>query len=99
MLQMRARAWTLRAGFADVLRGLGIAEETADIVEVIPAASQTPAKPQPKKRTARDALDGFSGAGQIVDAPTEATAAPPDNEGINYDHDGSDSDLRVEANR
>ena len=31
MFQMRARAWGLRDGFADVLRGLGIAEEVLDI--------------------------------------------------------------------
>lgn len=34
MLQMRARAFPLRDGFADVLRGLGIAEEVQDIQPV-----------------------------------------------------------------
>jgi len=33
MLQMRARAWTLRDGFADVLKGLQIREEMEDITE------------------------------------------------------------------
>jgi hypothetical protein len=33
MLQMRARSWTLRDGWADVLRGLHIWEEVQDIVE------------------------------------------------------------------
>lgn len=32
MLQMRARSWALRDGFADVLRGLSIAEEARDFV-------------------------------------------------------------------
>src|SRR3546814_17968193 len=30
MLQMRARAWAMRDGFADVLKGIGIAEEVRD---------------------------------------------------------------------
>lgn len=33
MLQMRARSWTLRDGWADVLRGLHIREEIEDITE------------------------------------------------------------------
>jgi len=33
MLRMRARSWTMRDGFADVLRGLHIREEVADFVE------------------------------------------------------------------
>jgi hypothetical protein len=32
MLRMRARSWTMRDGFADVLRGLHIREEVADFV-------------------------------------------------------------------
>src|SRR3546814_6556422 len=30
MRQMRARAWSMRDGFADVLKGIGIAEEVRD---------------------------------------------------------------------
>lgn len=67
MLQMRARAWTLRAGFADVLRGLSIAEEAQDIsVEAAPANKVSPLKRAP---SARAALDTFAS-----DAPP-ATAA------------------------
>jgi len=33
MMQMRARSWCLRDGFADVLRGLSIREEVQDIIE------------------------------------------------------------------
>lgn len=33
MLQMRARSWTLRDGFADVLKGLQVAEEVRDYYE------------------------------------------------------------------
>lgn len=42
MLAMRARAFALRDGFADVLRGLGIAEEVQDIA---PMRDVTPPKP------------------------------------------------------
>lgn len=42
MLKMRARAWALRDGFADVLKGLGIAEEVRD------APTDTPAPVPPK---------------------------------------------------
>lgn len=42
MLKMRARAFALRDGFSDVLRGLGIAEEIADI-----PAEHTPSSPPP----------------------------------------------------
>lgn len=61
MLQMRARAWTLRAGFADVLRGLSIAEEAQDII--ITQQTETPAATKPRKARASDALDAFSSAG------------------------------------
>ncbi len=38
MLQMRARSWALRDGFADVLRGLHIAEEAQDMGSLYQAA-------------------------------------------------------------
>lgn len=71
MLQMRARAWALRAGFADVLRGLGIAEETQDIVDVTPVATTT-STPQrtTKKKDARSALDAFAGTAGAEPPPT-----------------------------
>lgn len=59
MLQMRARAWTLRAGFADVLRGLSIAEEAQDVVVVTPVERA----PAPRPRQSRAALDAFAGTG------------------------------------
>jgi hypothetical protein len=67
MLQMRARAWTLRAGFADVLRGLSIAEEAQDTpVEAVPVNKVSPLKRAP---SARSALDTFA---------TDAPPATPD---------------------
>jgi len=40
MLQMRARSWTLRDGFGDIIKGLHVAEEVIDMVE----------KPSPKAK-------------------------------------------------
>lgn len=70
MLKMRARAFALRDGFSDVLRGLGIAEEVQDtpIREVVreeppapppaPAIAQAPADEPPAPDDASDA-DGI----------------------------------------
>lgn len=54
MLTMRARAFALRDAFADVLRGLGIAEEIQDIREpkdVTPPPPPPPAPDAPQKPT------------------------------------------------
>lgn len=48
MLQMRARAFALRDGFADVLKGMAIAEEQQDVIDV--QAEPLPAPPAPPKR-------------------------------------------------
>jgi len=57
MLKMRARSWTIRDGFADVLRGLHIREEVDDFIE-IPGFTPTlrncapdirPAAPRPRR--------------------------------------------------
>ena len=45
MLKMRARAWALRDGFADVLKGLAIAEEVRDIDHDPNEPKRTPPKP------------------------------------------------------
>jgi hypothetical protein len=84
MLQMRARAWTLRAGFADVLRGLAIAEEAQDIIEV--QAKQ----PAPAKKPAKAALDAFAGTDGLP--PTsEVTSHGGNIEGEAIDHSASTS--------
>lgn len=56
MRQMRARSWTLRDGFPDALRGLGIAEEVQDIQmkDVTPKSAA-----QAKKDGTPAALDAF----------------------------------------
>lgn len=51
MLQMRARGWCLRDTFPDVLRGLVMAEEAADIVDITEQGSATTSRPPEPKRT------------------------------------------------
>lgn len=82
MLQMRARAWTLRAGFADVLRGLAIAEEAQDIVDV------TPKPVAPAKRPAKAALDAFAGT-DGTPPPSDKPKQGGNNEGEALEHSGS----------
>lgn len=54
MLQMRARALALRDGFADVLKGMGIAEEVQDyptqptVVDMMPKSRDGAAAPSPQ---------------------------------------------------
>lgn len=55
MLAMRARAFALRDGFADILRGLGIAEEVQDyhpMHDVTPQPPKPPAPPEPPAQQA-----------------------------------------------
>lgn len=77
MLSMRARAFALRDGFADVLRGLGIAEEVQDhqpIREVTPATAQrTPPKPP-----APPAIEQEEQPATVVDAEVETTVEQED---------------------
>lgn len=51
MLQMRARGWCLRDTFPDVLRGLVLAEEAEDMVDITPKGSATTTAPPEPKRT------------------------------------------------
>lgn len=76
MMQMRARAWTLRAGFADVLRGLSFAEEAQDIIDVTPAA---PRRAADQPRRSKAALDAFAGSN------------PPNQGTDTKDHDGNEA--------
>ena len=71
MLKMRARSWTIRDGFADVLRGLHIREEVDDFIETgglwpqLLAAAQEgarggarPKRAAPPPRTPREPQEG-----------------------------------------
>jgi hypothetical protein len=90
MLKMRARSWTLRDGFADVLRGLHIREEVDDFIEIpersfrvsagwgllpAPPASAT----QGSKRGIVSAAPDIAGEpGEIGGDDIEADTAPSD---------------------
>lgn len=78
MLQMRARAWTLRAGFADVLRGLSFAEEVQDYIDVTETPQRKPQAERPRRSKA--ALDAFAG---------KAEPLPPEEGTTTEEHDGN----------
>lgn len=66
MLQMRARSWALRDGFADVLKGLSIAEEVRDYNETRPMPPTPPSLSQPLK----PALGAAPPVSSVMRAPT-----------------------------
>jgi hypothetical protein len=67
MLAMRARAFALRDGFADVLRGLSVAEEMADV------------KPAPQPGPPPDDSIPDFGA-SVVDSDPGVSSRPPNND-------------------
>lgn len=77
MLQMRARSWVLRDGFADVLKGLEIAEEMQDldVVDTQPLnAPKLPALPQ--RLSAKEAPGLTAAPAVVVDAVVETAPTP-----------------------
>lgn len=70
MRQMRARAWAMRDGFADVLKGIGIAEEVKDYVTADGGELAT----QPLTRAMLEQQ-----AGEVRDAPAETITADAPN--------------------
>lgn len=73
MLQMRARAFALRDAFADILRGLSIAEEQADVErmkDVTPSAEgkQPPQPPKPPVKNADVTMDDGKTIDHVADA-------------------------------
>src|ERR1700686_5189478 len=66
MLKMRARSWTIRDGFADVLRGLHIREEVDDFIET---GGLWPQLPPPAQEGARGGLRRNRGARRGPTAP------------------------------
>jgi len=79
MLQMRARAWALRDGFADVLKGLHIREEVEDTQ---PMRDVTPPPPHPgngkESGPTMGAVQGSSprAGDELGDSYPQAPAAP-----------------------
>lgn len=79
MLAMRARAFALRDGFADVLRGLGIAEEVQDhqpMRDVTPAAPVPPKPPAPQIAPPPDVIDAETG--EVIDERETVTETGED---------------------
>ncbi len=78
MYQMRARAWRLRDSFTDVMRGMGVAEEMQDYVDITPNASHSFA-PTTQQPSAKSALDRFARSpepGAAAAATTDAVDTP-----------------------
>lgn len=82
MLTMRARAFALRDAFADVLRGLGIAEEVQDtpMRDVTPPSPPSPPKPPASKAVEPEEID----AREIVPEAGESTDAVMDEAPFDY---------------
>lgn len=90
MLRMRARSWTMRDGFADVLRGLHLREEVDDYVftrrerprrspqgEADPLGSSRqypPPRPQRSAEAAAAPLSGDSSTGHLPPPPDHAAS-------------------------
>lgn len=70
MLAMRARAFALRDAFADVLRGLGIAEEVQDFQPIHNATPPTPPKPPAPPRETIEHTRQADGVTETIDAET-----------------------------
>src|SRR3546814_20373487 len=76
MRQMRARAWAMRDGFADVLKGIGIAEEVRDFPVV--EGGEVQAQPLTRAMLQQQAEEVDAGpADKGVDAGVDALT--PDN--------------------
>ncbi len=71
MLAMRARAFPLRDGFADVLRGLGIAEEQQDVVMLREDAPTPPRPPVPPSAQITGPEASSDSVAESIDADAE----------------------------
>lgn len=85
MLAMRARAFVLRDTFADILRGLGIAEEVGDyqpMRDVTPSTPPVPPKPPVPPRETIEHTKQADGSTETVDVKTgeiiDAEVVDPD---------------------
>lgn len=107
MLAMRARAFVLRDTFADILRGLGIAEEVGDyqpMRDVTPSTPPSPPKPPvPPSATSTSTSDdapasaGQRAEGDIVDAEVVDPDTGEVTDGQPVDESDSDYFERMDA--
>lgn len=68
MLQMRARSWALRDVFADVLKGMGVAEEVRDMKDITPTPkSSAEAKRDGTSEIFHEINRHIAGAGTVDD--------------------------------
>ena len=78
----RARAFALRDGYADVLRGLAIYEELRDVIDTTAEPTKTEDLPRRASQTAADPLDPVPSAGQLpAPAPTDGQGQAGQGEG------------------
>ncbi|TPN03840.1 hypothetical protein FJ973_29805 [Mesorhizobium sp. B2-1-3] len=71
MLKMRARAFALRDGFADVLKGLGIAEEVQDTLLAEPQVVAPPPPPAQIAAPTTETITVTTNEGETVEAVAE----------------------------
>ena len=76
MAQMRARAFCLRDGFADVLKGMAIAEEQQDVVIDV-HATPTPALPEPPAPPKRASESNGGKPAPVTSTDTPGTTDQP----------------------
>lgn len=77
MLQMRARAFAIRDAFPDVLKGIAVAEEQQDVIDVTPQAA--PVSRETTNERARSAVDRVKanlGVGETVRPPAATKVRP-----------------------
>lgn len=83
MLQMRARALALRDGFADVLKGMGIAEEVQDYptqpaaVEMMPRSKSGEGIPSPQASLLSSGQSSAKPAEIVAPEPSQAAGDAP----------------------
>ena len=80
MLQMRARSWAMRDSFADVLRGLGVAEEARDMGELrrTDTGDYEPAPPMPIRAEFRPVVDPAEAGHVDLDQTYRETVGQPE---------------------
>lgn len=87
MLQMRARAWAMRDGFADILRGMAVGEEAEDIPRDITAKGSHTTIPEPRRADFVSA-----GGGYDPEAAAQPAARPSVTDAVEQGDDTSRDD-------